>query len=131
MENSCPGKSKCYLKVHAGAEIPTGLFGEEFATGWGIYVTDYFEMGKGGSVLISTGIAAWHIKEESNFKAGLALTRIGLRQFITGGVYLQGDLGFGVGLENFSGNTRFAYGFGPGYLFKNKSGGGLDINARF
>ena len=120
-----------YIKIHAGAEIPTTFFAEAYKTGWGIYATDYYQIGKGGSIVFSTGVAAWNVIEESNGKTGMVLTRFGYRQFLVADIYFQGDAGFGVGLENFTGTTRFAYGFGPGYLFKNKRGGGIDINARF
>lgn len=122
-------KNKNYLKISTGAEITTGIFQEGFNTGFGIYLTDYFSVIEGGSILLSTGIASWKGNNHSG-KAGLVLTRLGYRQFLGAGLYIQGDGGLGIGLENFSGRTRFSFGGGPGYLFKSKNGGGFDIATR-
>ncbi|OSZ80716.1 hypothetical protein CAP36_05550 [Chitinophagaceae bacterium IBVUCB2] len=122
-------KSKNHLKISGGAEITTGIFKQGFNTGFGIYISDYYSVIEGGSILLSTGIASWKGNNHSG-KAGLVLTRLGFRQFVGAGFYLQGDGGFGIGLENFSGRTRFSYGGGPGYLFASKNGSGFDISAR-
>lgn len=118
-----------HLKIHAGAELTTGLFADGYNTGWGIYATDYFSLSKDGSIVLSTGIGSWNQKTGSG-KAGMSLTRIGYRQFFAKGFYFQGDAGIGLGLENFRGSTRFTFGGGPGYLLKIKNGDGFDISAR-
>ncbi len=122
-------ENKNHLKISGGPEITTGIFKEGFNTGFGIYLTDYYSVIEGGSILLSAGIASWKGNNHSG-EAGLVLTRLGYRQFVGAGFYIQGDGGFGIGLENFSGRTRFTYGGGPGYLLKNKNGGGFDIAAR-
>jgi hypothetical protein len=123
-------KNLNYLKIHAGAEFTTGLFADGYSTGWGIYFTDYYGVGNTTNILLSTGLASWNAKGESSIKAGASLTRLGIHQFISKGLYLQADGGIGVGFEDWSGTTRFSYGGGPGYLFKSKSGGGFDLSAR-
>lgn len=122
-------KGDNFLKIHAGAELTTSLFADGYSTGWGIYATDYYGVSNDGNLVISTGVASWKVKDSPG-KAGMFLTRIGYRQFLAEGFYLQADAGIGVGLENFSGATRFNFGGGLGYLFKNKKGSGFDISAR-
>lgn len=123
-------KNSNYIKIHAGAEITTGLFAEGYNSGWGVYITDYYGISDGGSIAFSTGVAVWKSSDASEVKAGMSLTRLGFRQFVAEGFYLQADAGIGIGLQSFSGATRFAFGGGPGYLFKSKKGGGLDISTR-
>jgi len=122
-------KGNNHLKLNGGAELNTGLFSEGYNTGWGVYATDYFGINEQTSLLLSTGVASWKVKDGS-FKVGMSLTRFGVRQFVSNGFYLQGDAGISVGLETWSGLKRFAFGGGPGYLFKSKKGGGVDISAR-
>lgn len=119
------------LKIHGGAEFTSGFFADGYEAGWGIYVTDYIEVNKGGNIVLSTGGAFWNSKGEPVSKAGIWLTRFGYRQFVISGLYLQSDAGLGIGLKNFTGSTRFVFGVGPGYLIKNKTGGGFDINVRY
>ena len=122
-------KGSNYLKIHAAAEFTTGLFADGYNTGWGVYATDYIEVAKGGSFLLSIGIAGWKASNDPS-KAGMFLTRIGYRQFVSSGLYMQGEGGLGFGQNNFSGSTKFVLSGGFGYLFKGKRGNGFDICAK-
>jgi hypothetical protein len=123
-------KGTNFLKIHGGAELTTGLFAEGYQTGWGVYVTDYYRVSDKTNISLSTGIASWKVKDDASFKIGMSLTRVGLQQYISNGFYLQGDAGVGVGLQKWSGTTKFVFGGGPGYLFKSKAGGGFDLSTR-
>ena len=119
------------LKINTGAEIPSGVFGDNFNTGWGAYGSAYHSIGPQTSVLLSTGLASWSAKDYEDFKVGIFLTRIGIRHFIPRKFYLQMDGGIGVGLKEWNGTNRPAFGIGPGYLFQTKKGNGVDLSARF
>ncbi len=117
------------LKVHGGPELTTGLFADGYKTGWGVYATDYVGLGDKTSLSLSTGVAFWNAKNAS-IKAGMSLTRLGLRQFVSNGLYFQGDAGLGIGLSDWSNDKEFVFGGGTGYLFKTKKGGGFDLSLR-
>ncbi|MGZ5135798.1 MAG: hypothetical protein ACXWCG_11630 [Flavitalea sp.] len=118
-----------HLKINGGAEITTRLFARGYNTGWGLYVTDYIGIANQQNLSLSTGVAFWNARN-SSFKVGISLTRIGFRQFVSNGFYFIGDAGIGVGLKSWSGTTRFAFGGGTGYLFRNKKSAGLDLSVR-
>lgn len=122
-------KNKNYFKINTGAELTSGLFAEGYKSGWGIYASHYYNIGKEGNFVISSGIAFWN-ESNGTSKAGMSLTRVGLRQFVYQGFYFQADAGIGLGLKNFSETTRFCFGGGAGYLFKNAKGNGVDISVR-
>lgn len=122
-------KGSNYLKIHAAAELPTGLFAAGYNAGWGIYATDYIGITKNGSFLLSAGIAFWKASNDPS-KAGMLLTKFGYREFVTSGFYVQVDAGLGFGQNNFSGSTKLVIGSGLGYLFKNEKGNGFDIFAK-
>jgi len=122
-------KNGNFLKLHASAEFTTGLFNEGYNTGWGIYATDYFGLGDKTAISLSTGIASWNAKN-AELKAGMSLSRVGLRQFLASGFYLQADAGIAVGLKDWSGSTKFAFSGGAGYLFRINGKGGVDISAK-
>lgn len=127
----CSGqKGSNFLKLHASAELTTGLFADGYKTGWGVYATDYYGTTKDGSLAFSAGLAGWNEANGGTTKAGMFLVRVGYRQIIAAGLYAQGDGGIGIGSKNFSGTTRFVFGGGLGYLIKNKTGSGFDISAR-
>jgi hypothetical protein len=63
-------KNSNYLKVSGGTEIPTGFFSESYKVGLGAHVTDYFDVGRGGSILLSTGLSSWKASKV-DIKAGL------------------------------------------------------------
>lgn len=123
-------KGNNFLKLHASAELTTGLFADGYKTGWGVYATHYYGTSKDGSIAFSAGLASWDETNGGRTKAGMFLVRAGYRQILVEGLYVQGDGGFGVGSKNFSGTTRFVIGGCLGYLFKNKTGSGFDISAR-
>jgi hypothetical protein len=127
--NAFAQKNTNNLKINAGAEMPIGLFSKGYNAGWGVYATDYFGIADQTSISLSSGIASWKVKDGA-FKIGMSLTRLGLRQFISNGLYLQGDAGVSVGLQSWSGSSKFVFGGGPGYLIKSKKGGGIDLSAR-
>jgi hypothetical protein len=122
-------KGSNFLKLHASAELTTGLFNEGYNTGWGVYATDYFGIAGKTSISLSTGFAAWNAKD-ADLKIGMSLTKLGLRQFLAGGLYFQADAGIAVGLKDWSGSTKFAYSAGAGYLIRLKHRGGIDISAK-
>jgi hypothetical protein len=122
-------KGDNFLKLSGGVELTTGHFADGYSTGWGIYATDYYNISKDASLLLSTGITSFKVKNGTG-KAGMSLSRFGIRQFVSNGFYFQGDAGIGIGLNNFDGPARFTFGFGPGYLFKSKRGSGFDLSAR-
>ncbi len=123
-------KGSNYLKLNAGAELTIKSFADGYKSGWGIYATDYYNITDDLSILFSTGVTSFESKRGAG-KAGMSLTRAGFRQFFSKGFYFQGDAGIGIGLKNFNGPTRFAFGFGPGYFFKSKNGNGFDISTRY
>lgn len=122
-------KGKNYFKINTGAELTSGLFAEGYKSGWGIYASHYYSISKEGSFVISSGVAFWN-ESNGTGKAGMSLTRAGFRQFVYQGLYFQADAGIGLGLNNFSETTRFCFGGGTGYLFKNTKGNGVDISVR-
>ena len=122
-------KNMNFIKIHGGVEMPLGIFKEGYKTGWGIYATDYYDVNKDGSVLLSAGITGWKVQDANN-NSGLFLTRVGYRHFVVEGLYAQGDAGLAVYTGYWKGPSRFTYGGGFGYLIKNKSGNGFDISAR-
>jgi len=125
-------KKANFLKIHGGAEIPVGFFSEGYSTGWGIYATDYLEVNKGGSLLLTTGFTGWKAEIGQGIKANLFIMRMGYRIFATEGLYFQIDAaGFGAYLDEHNNGTRFTYAGGLGYLFSKKNKNGFDISAKF
>jgi hypothetical protein len=121
-----------YLKIHAGTEIPVGFFDEGYKTGWGIHATDYFQVSKGGSIVLTTGFASWKAKIGQGIQANLLNVRFGYRFFAAGGLYFQVEpVGVGFYLDEHNSGAKYVYSAGMGYLFSNKSKSGFDISSKF
>jgi hypothetical protein len=122
-------KKQNALKIAGNAALPIGTFGENFNAGWGIHLTYYYSVNEGGSVLASAGLDRWHAKN-SDITGGLSQYKIGYRQFVSKGFYLNGDLGIANYLGIWGNGSKFTYSGGTGYLIKTKGNGGVDIHAR-
>jgi hypothetical protein len=120
---------KNYLKLHSGVEIPVGFFGDAYKTGFGIHLTDYYRIANEGDLVISVGIGSWKAKN-ADIRGGLSQFRVGYRQFITNGLYLQADGGLAKYVGNWGRGSRFTFGGGPGYLIKLKERSGVDLHFR-
>lgn len=129
LANCFAQRGENYIKLTSNAELTSGLFAEGYKSGWGIYASHYYGISKEGSFVISSGVAFWN-ESNGTGKAGMSLIRAGFRQFVYQGLYFQADAGIGLGLNNFSETTRFCFGGGTGYLFKNTKGNGVDISVR-
>lgn len=125
-------KASNSIKLHAGAEIPVGSFNEGYSTGWGVHATDYLEVSKGGSILLTTGLTGWNAKIGEGIKANLFIVRIGYRIFAVEGLYFQAEApGVAIYIDENNNGTELTYGGGIGYLFNRKGKGGLDISSKF
>jgi len=123
-------KSANYLKIHSGAEVSVdGVVGEDYKTGWGIHATDYFEVHKGGSILLTTGFTSWKTRKDwESSKANLLIVRLGYRIFAVEGLYFQIDP---AGVVFWFNSASYTYAGGIGYLFNKKTGRGFDISSKF
>jgi hypothetical protein len=117
------------LKFNGSLEIPVGYFGSPYKTGVGVHLTDYQEIGKGESILLSVGYSSWNAKN-IDINAGLLQFSLGLRQFIAGSLYLQGDVGAMKYVSDWGHSTRIGFGGGIGYLVKTKNNNGVDFSVR-
>lgn len=125
-------KNSNFLKLHAGAEIPVGFFGEGYTTSFGIHATDYLETGAKGSILFTAGYMSLKDKIGQGIKSDLFLMKIGYRIFATEAFYFQVDAaGIGLYLDSYNQGTRFTYAGGIGYLIANKNEGGVDLSGKF
>jgi len=118
-----------FLKVISSVELPVGFFQNGYKTGWGIYATDYLGIADKTAIALSSGIASWNAKNAS-IKAGMSISKLGIRQFISSGFYLQTDAGIAVGIKDWTGSSKFTFDGIAGYLVRTKGGGGVDFSAK-
>ena len=116
-------EKKHVIKAHAAVELPIGHFADNYNTGWGLFVTDYYSVTKGGNLVFSLGYSHWKNPDYSTGD-GLWQIRTGFQVFPAKAFYLQPDFGLAIT----RGGAGFQYGFGPGYLFKLKEKGSIDVS---
>lgn len=117
------------LKISTGLEQPVGEFGDAYKSGFGIFFTDYYGVSKKGSIVFVVGTSSWKAKA-ADIRGNLSQIKVGFRQFLVSGLYLQADGGWGRYTGTWGGGNRFVYSGGAGYLLKTKGINGIDFNIR-
>lgn len=122
-------KKQNHLKIHGGVDMPVGYFGDNYNTGWGIFVTDYYGVSEKGSIFFSAGLSRWKAKN-ADITGGLSQLKFGYRHFMVSGLYLQADGGLAKYVGNWGDGSRFAYSGGLGYLIRIKGNSGVDLGIK-
>lgn len=127
-------------KVGIGGEVAIpagGDFGKGFNTGFGGWIKFQFGISNSGSVSFSSGYTSFTAKGSSSQEsASIAVLPmlLGYRHFITQGIYVEPQAGYGsyrarysIGGQSASGSQgAFTYAIGGGYEFNN-----IDFGIRY
>ena len=122
-------KKQNALKLAGNVALPIGSFGDNYHVGLGGNLTYYYSVNESAHVLFSVSVDRWEAKN-STISGKLSQYRIGYRQFVSKGFYLNGEFGMANYLGVWGSGSKFTYSAGTGYLIRTKGNSGVDIHAR-